>query len=230
MTKTQRLLALLQLLRCYRYPVTAAVLAEKLGISARTVYRDIASLQQQGVDIEGSAGLGYQLRSDHLLPPLLFNQHELDALLLGLNWVRSLSDANLNDAAQNALVKIQAVLPAGLAHTLKHQSLLIGSNQLQFSEYFSLIRQAINGLHKMVIRYLDQKACLTKRIIWPVVCGIFDSVQLVGAYCEMREGFRNFRLDRIQDVNILDEHYPKSRIQLLNEWRAHENLLLSVSY
>jgi predicted DNA-binding transcriptional regulator YafY len=105
MTKTQRLLALLQLLRCYRYPVTAAVLAEKLGISARTVYRDIASLQQ-GVDIEGSAGLGYQLRSDHFLPPLLFNQHELDALLLDLNWVRSLADANLNDAVQNALVKI----------------------------------------------------------------------------------------------------------------------------
>lgn len=171
MTKTQRLLALLQLLRCYRYPVTAAVLAEKLGISIRTVYRDIASLQQQGMDIEGSAGLGYQLRSDHLLPPLLFNQHELDALLLGLNWVRSLSDTNLNDAAQNALVKIQAVLPADLAHTLKYQS-----------------------------------------------------------FCEMREGFRNFRLDRIQDVNILDEHYPKSRIQLLNEWRAHENLPLPVSY
>lgn len=131
-------------------------------------------------------------------------------MLLGLNWVRSHSVAVLNDAAQNALVKIQVVLLGYLVNTLKYQSLLISSSLLQFSEYFSMIRKAINNLHKMILHYVDQKECFFKRIIWPVVCGIFDSVQFWGAYCELRECFRNFRLDRIQNIDILNDFIQKA--------------------
>jgi predicted DNA-binding transcriptional regulator YafY len=111
MSRTQRLLDLLQILRRHRYPVTGAALAAQLGISLRTLYRDIAALQQQGANIAGEAGMGYVLRPGYMLPPLMFSEEEIDALALGLRWVARQGDARLAAAARDTLAKIGAVLP-----------------------------------------------------------------------------------------------------------------------
>lgn len=103
MTRTQRLLELLQILRAHRYPVTALTLSESLKISVRTVYRDIKTLQHQGVCIEGSAGLGYVINSDYHLPPLVFTPQEINALTLGLNWVYKHTDTNFKKDAKKAI-------------------------------------------------------------------------------------------------------------------------------
>src|ERR1700754_4300218 len=114
MSRAQRLLDLLQILRSHRYPVSGALLAGQLDISLRTLYRDIALLQQQGAHIEGEAGVGYVLRPGFLLPPLMFSEEEIQALVLGSRWVADRADSQLGQAARNALAKIAAVLPPEL--------------------------------------------------------------------------------------------------------------------
>lgn len=225
MTKTQRLLELVQLLRCHRYPVTAQTLAEQLSISVRTVYRDIISLQQQGVDIEGSAGLGYLLKSDGYLPPLMFSRHELDALMLGLNWVSRHTDPELKSAANHALAKIQAVIPQHLSLAIDHQSLLIASRgEVVFETHLPAIRQAIHQRNKVSLQYKDLKDASSQRVIWPVVIGYFDRVRLLCGWCELRQDFRNFRVDRIEQIEISHEVYPGTRHQLLKRWKEYQQL------
>lgn len=223
MTKTQRLLELVQLLRCHRYPVTAQQLADQLRISVRTVYRDIICLQQQGVEIEGSAGLGYQLKSDGHLPPLMFSRHEIDALALGLDWVSRHTDAELKSASQHALAKIQAVLPEHLTHTIDHQSLLVASRgEVLFERHLPEIRQAIHSRNKITLRYKDLKEATSTRTLWPVVLGYFDRVRLLCGWCELRQDFRNFRVDRIEEIEVNGELYPGTRHQLLKRWKDHQ--------
>ncbi len=129
MSRSQRLLDLLQILRSHRMPVSGVALAAKTGVSLRTLYRDIATLQAQGADIEGEAGVGYVLRPGFLLPPLMFSQHEIEALVLGSRWVAGRADAGLAEAARAALVKIGAVLPEALREELDHSTLLVGPGQ-----------------------------------------------------------------------------------------------------
>lgn len=125
MSRAERLLDLIQLLRRYRYPVSGAALAAELGISVRTVYRDIATLQAQGAEIAGEAGVGYVLRPGFLLPPLMFSEEEIEALVLGSRWVAERADNRLGAAARNALVKIGAVLPSDLRDTLNASALMV---------------------------------------------------------------------------------------------------------
>lgn len=225
MTKTQRLAALLQLLRCHRYPVTAQRLAEQLQVSVRTLYRDILCLQQQGVEIEGSAGLGYLLLSDGHLPPLMFSRHEIDALVLGLHWVRRHTDAELTAAARNALAKIQAVVPGSLATAIDDPSFLIASRgDALYDRHVPAIRQAIHQRLKIQLHYTDLNAVSSTRTLWPVVIGYFDQVRLLSGWCELRQDFRHFRIDRIDAVQVSDTHYPGTRHQLLKRWRDARNL------
>jgi len=126
MSRSQRLLALMEILRRHRYPLSGAMLAQQLGISLRSVYRDIATLQQQGASIEGEAGLGYVLRPGFTLPPLMFSEDEIEALVLGSRWVASRADTKLARAAENALSKINAVLPATLREHCESTTLLVG--------------------------------------------------------------------------------------------------------
>ncbi len=127
MSRSERLLALLQLLRGHRYAITGSELASQLGISLRTLYRDIATLQAQGAHIEGEAGIGYVLRPGFMLPPLMFSEEELDALVLGSRWVAAHADHALSTAASSALAKIEAVLPADYRQQLHANALLIGT-------------------------------------------------------------------------------------------------------
>jgi predicted DNA-binding transcriptional regulator YafY len=226
MSRAQRLLDLIQLLRGYRRPVSGAVLAEALAISLRTLYRDIDTLNAQGAHIDGEAGLGYVLRPGFMLPPLMFSEEEIEAIVLGSRWVADRADAALSAAARNALAKIAAVLPQDLKTSLDTSSLLIGpGNTIAAGDTeLPVIRQAIRSERKLRIRYLDGKGRDSRRTIWPFALGFFDRVRVVVAWCEMREDFRHFRTDRIGKVQVTDKRYPRRRQALLKDWREREGI------
>ena len=226
MSRAQRLLDLIQLLRGYRRPVSGAVLAEALAISLRTLYRDIDTLNAQGAQIDGEAGLGYVLRPGFMLPPLMFSEEEIEAIVLGSRWVADRADAALSAAARNALAKIAAVLPQDLKTSLDTSSLLIGpGNTIAAGDTeLPVIRQAIRSERKLRIRYLDGKGRDSRRTIWPFALGFFDRVRVVVAWCEMREDFRHFRTDRIGKVQVTDKRYPRRRQALLKDWREREGI------
>jgi len=226
MSRAERLLDLLQCLRRYKYPVAGAVLAAELGVSLRTVYRDIASLQMQGALIEGEAGIGYVLRPGFTLPPLMFSEEEIEAIALGTRWVAERTDSSLGNAAQNALAKISAVLPADLLRKLEASTLIIGSSgrELFDEQDIFLIRNAIRSERKVSIIYRDEKGSESTRIIWPFALGFFERVQLVVAWCELRQGFRHFRADRLLEVTMLEQPYPRRRHILLKEWKQTDGV------
>lgn len=226
MSRTQRLLDLIQILRRHRNPVRGSTLATELGISLRTLYRDIGSLQANGAMIEGEAGLGYVLRPGYMLPPLMFSEEEIEALVLGSRWVGKRVDGELGAAAHNALAKIAAVLPQDLRDKLDASTLLVGpAESIPLNKIdLSLIRQAIRKERKLVIRYQDQQGQESTRTIWPFALAFFESVRVVVAWCELRKDFRHFRTDRILSLEFLDERNPKRRQVLLKEWREIEGI------
>ncbi|RUR11313.1 YafY family protein [Legionella sp. km772] len=220
MSRTQRLLDLLQLLRQHRYPISGKALAERLNISLRTLYRDIATLQSQGAAIEGEPGLGYVLRPGFMLPPLMFSEEEIEALVLGSRWVARRADDKLQTAAKNALAKISAVLPAPLRYQLESSGLMIGPTKTQYSNgHDILIRYAIRREFKLKLSYIDLNEHSSQRIIWPLALGFFDEVRMVIAWCELREDFRHFRTDRIKEVTVVEKPIDKRRQSLLKQWR-----------
>jgi predicted DNA-binding transcriptional regulator YafY len=229
-SRAQRLLDLLQILRRHRHPVTGAVLSRELGISLRSLYRDIAALQAQGARIDGAPGLGYILRPGFTLPPLMFTEEELEALMLGSRWVADRGDARLGEAARNALAKIAAVLPGRLRDELDDSALLVGPGATPEGEDamgespLPSLRQAIRGEKKIAVTYLDLKGKESSRTLWPFALAFFDRVRVVVAWCETRKGFRHFRTDRIGSLAVLEERYPRKRQALLQEWRESENI------
>jgi predicted DNA-binding transcriptional regulator YafY len=219
-------LNLIQILRSHRFPVKGAQLAEDLGISLRTLYRDIATLQTQGARIEGEPGLGYILRPGFMLPPLMFTEEEIEAIVLGSRWVAARADDGLRTGAKSALNKIAAVLPPDRRDELDATALLIGpaSDVAPETTDLALIREAIRSEHKATIRYRDLKDIETARTIWPFALGYFDHFRVLVAWCERRQGVRHFRTDRILALEVLSERYPRRRRALLKEWRETEDV------
>ena len=226
MSRAQRLLDLIQALRGYRRPISGATLAETLGISLRTVYRDIETLKAQGAHIDGEPGVGYVLRPGFMLPPLMFSEEEIEAIVLGSRWVADRADAALGAAARNAVAKIAAVLPQDLKISLDTSSLLVGPGSAVAAGDAELptIRLAIRTERKLRIFYVDGRGRDSKRTIWPFALAFFDRVRVVVAWCEIREGFRHFRTDRISKVQFVDKRYPRRRQVLLKDWRATEGI------
>lgn len=229
MSRAQRLLDLIQILRSHRFPVTGAVLAAQLGISLRTLYRDIGTLQGQGASIDGEPGLGYILRPGFMLPPLMFSEDEIEALVLGSRWVAKRGgDARLGAAARNALAKIAAVLPDDLRDALDASALLVGSGDpdpISAGDLaLPLIRQAIRSERKIEMTYRDLKGAESTRTVWPFALGFFDRVRMVVAWCELRQAFRHFRTDRIAALAMSEQRYPRRRQALLKEWREIEGI------
>ena len=224
MSRTTRLLDLIQVLRRHRRPVTAARLADEFGVSLRTVYRDIGTLVAQGAPIEGEAGLGYVLRRGFVLPPLMFGEDEVDALILGLRLVAGRGDPGLERSAADALAKIAAVLPDEMEDVALTSGLLSGSAGSRAPAFMAGIRQALWAEQKMRLRYTDKNGVATDRIVWPVALGFFEAVEVLAAWCETREGFRHFRLDRIAAAERSGQRYPKRRRILLAEWRLLEGI------
>ncbi|MBD2781864.1 YafY family transcriptional regulator [Xenorhabdus sp. 42] len=226
MSRAQRLLSLMEILRGYHFPVQGKVLAQKLNISLRTLYRDIATLQAQGVIIEGEAGIGYVLRPGFVLPPLMLTQNEIEALALGISWVAKRTDLQLKTAANNAINKIAAVIPAELRQFLENSALLVGpaSENPQPTVDIQQIRQAIRHRHKITVIYLDLKGHQSERTIWPFALGYFENITIVIGWCELRAEFRHFRSDRIAHLTVEKGCYPRSRQSLLKEWREKEKI------
>lgn len=226
MSRTERLLDLIQLLRRHRAPVSGPALADELRISIRTLYRDIATLQAQGADIQGEPGLGYVLRPGFTLPPLMFSADEIEALVLGSRWVaRRAEDPRLGDAAANALSKITAVLPDELRDSVDGSNLLVGGGEVIPAVVdLSAIRLAIREQKKLLIAYRNAGGTATERTIWPFAIGFFDRVRVVIGWCELRVNYRNFRLDRIDRMEVLPERYPRRRAVMLKEWREREGI------
>lgn len=226
MTRAERLLQLMQLLRMAKTPVAGGILADSLGVSLRTLYRDIASLQAQGARVEGEAGLGYVLRGGFLLPPLMFSEEELEALALGLAWVQERGDSGMAPAARHARVKIAAVLPTALQEVFAHTGMLVGPGELvkNASQWLPEVRRAIRHEQKLLLTYTDGAGAQSKRVVWPFAIGFFDSIRIISAWCELRQGFRHFRSDRIRQLAVLEQGYPRRREALLREWMEHENI------
>jgi predicted DNA-binding transcriptional regulator YafY len=226
LSRAQRLLDLIQVLRRHRRPVSGGTLADAVGVSLRTLYRDIDTLKAQGAHIDGEPGVGYVLRPGFLLPPLMFSEDEIEALVLGSRWVAERADAPLGDAARNALAKIAAVLPDDLKDSLDATNLLIGPGNPVAAGDAELraIRNAIRTERKLRIDYADGKGATTKRTIWPFALAFFERVRVVVAWCELRQGYRHFRTDRIGALKPSDRRYPRRRQALLKEWRALEDI------
>lgn len=226
MSRAERLLDLLQLLRRHRHPVSGAELATTLQVSLRTLYRDIATLQAQGAHIDGAPGLGYVLREGFVLPPLMFTVDEIEALALGTRWVAERGDRRLGTAARDALAKIAAVLPASLRHELDSTALLVGPGApiAAGDAELATLREAIRTEHKLHLSYRDAAGRTSARTVWPFALGFFDRVQVVVAWCELRGEMRHFRTDRIAALTRLPERYPQRRQALLRQWREREGI------
>jgi predicted DNA-binding transcriptional regulator YafY/glutathione S-transferase len=220
MSRAERLFDLLQILRRHRRPVSGALLAREAGISLRTLYRDVASLQAMGAQIEGEPGLGYVLKPGFLLPPLMFSAQEIEALALGLQWVGRRTDEGMGQAARNVMAKVAAVLPADLRERMEDDALVVGHGWDRPQPVdLALLRRALSEGQKLSISYTDEKSARSERIIWPVSIGFFESTRVLVAWCELRGGFRHFRTDRIEAAEILPERLPRPRRQLMKEWQ-----------
>lgn len=219
MSRAVRLLDLVQLLRRRRHPVSGEILARELGISRRTLYRDIASLQAQGAPIEGEPGLGYVLRPGFTLPPLMFSEDEVEALMLGSHWVAENGDPRLAQAAMDVMAKVAAVSPPDRRAQFDNPSLLIVTRSREQLTAMAPIRDAIRRERKLEIDYRDAGSAATHRTIWPFAVGFFEAARIVVAWCELREDYRHFRIDRIANLVETDARYPKRRAVMLKDWQ-----------
>jgi predicted DNA-binding transcriptional regulator YafY len=222
LSRASRLLNLLEILRKRRSVTTGAELAAMTGVSLRTLYRDIDALRDQGVTIDGEAGTGYRVVPGWVLPPMMFSEDELEALILGVRWVSKRTDPSLEHSARSALSKIESVLPSDLRHVFEQSALLVGPSFRTegVSLDLSLVRSAIRERKRVRLSYRDAKNNATDRIVWPVALGFFESSRMLAGWCEMRQDFRHFRLDRVESWTALDHKYPGSRSALFARWKA----------
>lgn len=230
-SRSERLFALIQALRRHRRPVTARQLAAELSVSVRTIYRDIETLVAQGASIAGEAGVGFVMRPGFVLPPLMFRDEEIEALMLGSRWVAQLPDAPLARAAADAVAKISAVLPDHLRHRVEDAGLFAVPREGAALDRIdaSIVREAIREELRLRIAYSNDGASSegaqeTVRVIWPIAIAFFERVRVVVAWCELRQAFRHFRTDRIVSAELTGEKMPRRRPALLAEWRAAERI------
>ena len=210
MRRADRLFEIIQRLRRRRV-VTAGSLAEHFEVSERTIYRDISDLIASKVPIEGAAGIGYSLRKGYDLPPLMFNESELEALVFGARMVQNWSDAELGRAADAALSKIESVLPSHLQKMMDDRSLWASKDVRRVPVSFDLgkLRASIRGCRKIRFRYCDEKGAETQRKVRPLSLWFYPPFWTAASWCELRDDFRFFRVDRMSEVEFLSEDFPQ---------------------
>ena len=201
MRRADRLFLIIHALRGRRTALRARQLAATLGVSLRTVYRDVADLQLCGVPIEGEAGVGYVLRKGADIPPLMFSADELEALVVGTRFVRAFAGVRLAGGAQAALLKIEAVLPPELreraARTRIFAPVWDDPHQADYAARIDALHAAIVGNRVLQLEYRDEGGLPSTREIEPLCLAFWGSAWTLGAWCRLRQGFRNFRPDRI---------------------------------
>lgn len=218
-------MSLIEEFRRRRRPVSGNDLAQCLGVSIRTLYRDIASLRALGAGIEGEPGVGYILRPGFLLPPVMFTVEEVDALVLGSLWVADKADKPLAQAARKAIARLTAVMPVELVDRVEAQYAVIGQSEHLLQETIDMdaVRQAIHREHKLLISYSDAAGKNSERVIWPFFIIYLDGTRLISAWCELRGNIRHFRTDRIGSLSEISSRYPRRRHDLIRLWREAES-------
>ena len=230
MRRADRLFRIVQFLRAGRLQ-TARSLAQKLQVSERTIYRDVQDLQLSGVPILGEAGVGYTLRRDYDLPPLMFDHREITALVLGSRMVAAWGDSELASAANDALRKIEAVLTPALRDRIDAVPLHVPTHGLKNQgiarEILEQLRGAIEGSRIVEVAYSDEKGRLTERRLRPMALLFWGNVWTLVAWCELRVDFRSFRIDRFKALRTLEETFVQERGQRYEDFLARMRSELS---
>ncbi len=221
MRRAERLFEIVQILRRSRRPISAQAIADELETSKRSIYRDISALIAQRVPIRGEAGIGYVLEHGFDMPPLMLTSDEIDAAVLGALWVATRGEPDLAKAATNLIAKIEAITPDRLRpHILAPSTSVAPAGGEAFDRIdAAMLRHAIRTGRKVALVYRDKDGAETERVVWPVVLGYRDSGRILAAWCELRQGFRYFRTDRMVSALEQAESYPERPDRLRRRWR-----------
>ena len=221
MRRADRLFQIIQVLRRSTRPVTASQLAGELEVSQRSVYRDVADLIGQRVPVRGEAGVGYVLDREFDMPPLMLTPDELEAAVLGAQWVIGNADAVLAAAARDLIAKIATAVPDRLRPFVAESSVGAPPSRAKAADGLDIARTRswIRNGRKIRIRYRDEQSRESERTIWPTVIGYAETVRLLAAWCELRGDFRHFRTDRIVAAEFLDERCGFRPAELRSRWR-----------
>jgi predicted DNA-binding transcriptional regulator YafY len=204
--------------------LTAQHLAQKLEVSDRTIYRDIQDLMASGVPIDGEAGVGYRLHRGYQVPPMMFDQDELQALLFGAQVAKRWGDNDMAAAAERILDKVDAVLPENLRPQLTSRTLIVPEmasfQTAETTATLGEVRDGINERRRLYLSYSDASETPTERIVWPLTLVYWGYSWALGAWCELRQDFRNFRVDRIVEARNLTTQYPDEPGKRLEDYFA----------
>jgi len=223
MRRADRLFQIIQILRRSARPVTAGEIAGELEVSSRTVYRDIADLIAQRVPIQGEAGFGYILDDAFDMPPLMLTPDEIEAAVLGAQWVVGRGDPVLANAARDLIAKITSVVPERLRPFIADPTIGTRPPKARAPDSIDLarVRTWIREGRKIRIDYSDEHGERTLRVVWPVILGFLDDTRMLAAWCELRQDFRHFRTDRIVAAAFLDERHGSRPGVLRQRWKRH---------
>jgi predicted DNA-binding transcriptional regulator YafY len=223
MRPADRLFQIVQLIRGRRL-TTARWLAERLELSERTIYRDIAQLQAQGVPVEGEAGVGYRLGRGFDLPPLMFTLDEARALASAVQLAQQWLDPELAASSEVALSRVLSVLPVDVRERTRNLQLVVPPSGLSDSVRHSmkLLRRASQTKHKVRLEYRDAAETRSTRVVRPLALFYWGTVWTLAAWCEARQTFRNFRVDRMTALTCLDEHFEDEDGKSLGDFMARE--------
>jgi predicted DNA-binding transcriptional regulator YafY len=221
MRRADRLFQIIQILRrASRRPITADAIARELETSKRTVYRDIADLIAQRVPIRGEAGTGYVLEGGYDLPPLMLTQDEIEAAVLGAQWVAGRADPVLARAAEDLIAKIAATVPARLRPYVLEPASRAPPEWNAVPDALDMVktRAHIHAGRKILLDYRDEQGRASRRTVWPVAIGYLQTARVLAAWCELRGDFRSFRADRVAGAQFPEERYPERPVVLRAKW------------
>lgn len=225
MARSGRMFEIIQMLRASRSPLTAEAIAARLEVTKRTVYRDIATLQATRVPIEGAAGIGYVMRRGFDLPPLMFTPEEMEAITVGLSLIARTGDHSLEEAGATAMAKISEVLPSSEPPTAQTHLFVSSWHAIPDPAFdLRLLRRAIREERKLELRYRDGVGNLTQRIVCPLAIIYYIDGILLAGFCELRQDFRHFRHDRIEECEPLDAQFEGQSAALRKMWRDSHDL------
>jgi len=223
MRRADRLFQIIQILRSTRGPITAEAIGAELEASKRTIYRDIADLIGQRVPIRGEAGMGYVLGGDFDMPPLMLTPDEIEAAVLGAQWVAERGDPTLARAARDLIAKIGASVPERLRPFVLEPAARAPPRRHVVADGLDITqaRAWIHAGRKIRLDYRDEQGVRSQRVIWPVTLGYMETLRMLFGWCELRQGFRSFRTDRVVAAEFLDVRYAERRAVLRAKWQQH---------
>jgi predicted DNA-binding transcriptional regulator YafY len=223
MRRADRLFQIIQILRRSSRQITADEIARELEVSPRTVYRDVADLIGQRVPIRGEAGFGYVLDDDFSMPPLMLTADELEAAVLGAQWVAGRGDEALARAANDLIAKITAAVPERLRPLITAPSIGTRPSCRPVEDGLDITqtRLCIREGRKILLHYRTLNGEESRRVIWPVIIGYFEHARMLAGWCELRQDFRHFRTDRVFAAEFLAERHGSRPGELRHRWKRH---------